>query len=170
MGNNASELNFFSAEREHLIVNGTRLFQGTDEQSSAELMATSSYPSHPYKSKPPDTLPPSLLPWSLFPWHKRILSNGDSVLIEAGRRFILFIYLFFGGGGCLFVGRLSGVSAKACLCVGERGKLFTHPTSAHKPCQWSINMTMGGGLWWGCLTRSLGLSALCYWKWSFCIH
>lgn len=46
------------------------------------------------------------------------------------------------------MGRLSGVNAKAHLCVGERTRPLTaspHTSAcAHKQCQWSITMTMDG--------------------------
>lgn len=84
-------------------------------------------PSHRSPS-PIHALP--LLPWTLFPWHKRILSDVDSVLMEAGRRLFFFSFFFWGG---LFVGRLSGVNAKAHLCVEEWGSAINTEFFTHQP-------------------------------------
>lgn len=64
----------------------------------------------------------------------------------------LFIYIFFrtrvrGVCGEAFWGRHLSPS----LC-GRTGRALHTSATARKQCQWSINMTMGGGLWRGCLT------------------
>lgn len=85
------------------------------KQSSAELMATSSYPSHPYKSKPPGPLPHPCCPFSaleLVPLAQKNPFRRKTVLMEAGRR----LWKWRGG---LFMGKLSEVNDKAHFCVGE---------------------------------------------------
>ncbi len=83
---------------------GTRVLQGTlcsAKQSSAELMAASSYPGRPYKSKPPAPLPPSTL--SLFCLGPHSLGTKESFQMET-----LFLWKQ--------EGRVEGIE-DVCVCV-----------------------------------------------------
>lgn len=115
-------------KRKDFTMKGSGVLRGTlscAKQSSAELMATSSYPGHPYKSKPPDPPPPSTM--SLFCLGSRSLGTKGSFQMET-----LFLWKQEGRGGG-FVGRLSGVNAKAHLCVGERGSAINSQLFTHQP-------------------------------------